>query len=417
MPYILKEEGKVKVYSLQEMLNDPELKKNLLAKHQLDDGASSWNVIQDFIHDDVQSIKEELAGMGFEGKIDIAYDLSYSQGSGASFDFEQLNIHELALWETKTPLEKRTKWGEYIEDFVNVDQLYDLMKAFPNAFDELDKDNSWPKVYSQTNSFANHYTHHKTRNICFSDFDVNEDSVLGELIDTKDFQEVYKDIQQAVEKIYEDICHYIYAQLQKTNEYCQSEEFTMSEIDSQYGNHSLFYDTGIYYGDLEEGPNLQQSIRLVIQDQSGDYFSYNDNPYGEGDFKPYTAINKPVIYSNLEYALSKGLQLMNERPGLKIRVIPAPNVFLDTHRESVYNFVFIIDDKGHIIGAPRENYTFSDLADNPDEVHTILRFKSYEEALEYAIRIHQPHQKLFVATFKDYKENRIEDIIGGNDGN
>lgn len=160
---------------------DAESKKKIIDKNRyINVEGSSW---ADF---DVEQLKEMLSEKGFEST-ELWYDISYCQGSGASFDCNFFNLNKLL-----EPCNvKHKRW------------IRDIIENYCE-----------PEIYR--NSYATHYCHRKTRR-----FELNQ---ALELDKCKRISKILSEIENDIEILRQELCDEIYKSLESTFEYLTSDE-------------------------------------------------------------------------------------------------------------------------------------------------------------------------------------------------
>ena len=219
MPELVEVTKTYEIYSLDEMLADKELKKNLLKANEPDE----WMIGSD-LKIEVEEIYSKLESMGF---IDpsINYDLSYCQGSGACFDCRVIKL-SIVLKDIYKDL------GLTEEDY--------------NIIVKLDEDD-WIYYHTRRNGYANHYSHSRTRYISeehqysYEDYPEYARDHWGNDYDKMD--EIFGDSGTIIRYLsdkYQEICYdIIYRPLQKRYEYLTSEDGILEDIKNQGWNKFL----------------------------------------------------------------------------------------------------------------------------------------------------------------------------------
>ena len=252
------------LYTLDEMLADEKLKKNVLDANREPD-----SVMERIIEDKSNDLAKELEDQGFED-VEIYYDLSYCQGSGACFDFNGCNVLKIASHYPKLlPFINNIKW---------------LFKDWGFRGKISSSIDSYCDFKTNENSFANHYCHEKTRDIDFNwipaldTVDLNSDNKLA--ID--EFQQIFR-------RLYIDICLDIRNKLRAEEEYYQSDEYTIELLKSN-NSFNYFYENGTICNEFNVVDNpIQEELEkfisnktedhnFIITDPDGKVFCYSENP-------------------------------------------------------------------------------------------------------------------------------------------
>lgn len=289
----------VTLYTLDEMLADEKLKKNILDANREPD-----QVMEVIIKDKSDDLAKELEDQGFED-VEIYYDLSYCQGSGACFEFNGCNILKIASHYPKLlPFINNIKW---------------LFKDWARR-GKIDSIDSSCDFKTKPNSFANHYCHEKTRDIYF-----NLLTELDTLNVSSDNKLAIDEFQQIFRRLYIDICLDIRNKLRAEEEYYQSDDYTKELLESNY-SYCYFYENGTICDEFNkidtppEESSLLNNITgfmysknsYVIIDKDGKILSW-ENPALKGtpqenyDFfdtsdEEDKGLSKAIIFSNLNEA-------------------------------------------------------------------------------------------------------------------
>jgi len=281
----------VTLYTLDEMLADEKLKKNVLDANREPDP-----VMERIIEDKSNDLAIELEKKGFQ-KVEIYYDLSYCSGSGACFDFNGCNILKIAK-----------NYPELLSYIKNIKWLFKdwARRGKINSID------SYCEIKTERNQFANLYCHAKTRNIYF-----NWNMKLDMINLSSDDKSVIGEFQQAFRSLYVDICQDILKKLRAEEEYYQSDDYTKELLESNY-SYCYFYENGTICDELNKVDNPpEESLLLnnitsfmysknsyVIIDEDGKIFSntgLSDEPR-DGDFLDTSdeedlGLSKAIIFS------------------------------------------------------------------------------------------------------------------------
>jgi len=268
------------LYTLDEMIADPELKKKLVEANKESDQFLDLSMKMD-----VEDIEVELKSKGFQD-VKVFWDLSCCQGSGAYFTFDGVNVFKLMKYEKSI--------------YKSAQKIKYLFKDWGRKLRQLD---TYVGIKTVTNHWANHYCHSRCVDIEF-EYSVEEFTKGWE--DTQSF----KDFEADFRDLYQDLCSNIYSRLQKSLDYYESEDFLIEDLRSREPI-SYYLDTGQLYGPLNEENPLLNSITgfiysqnsYVITDSSGKVFSYKEtsNP-DDGDFIDVSneedkGLSKAVIFS------------------------------------------------------------------------------------------------------------------------
>lgn len=251
------------LYTLDEMLADEKLKKNVL-----DANREPFHVMDLVIKDRSDDLAEELEKKGFQ-EVEIYYDLSYCQGSGACFDFNGCNILKIASnYNQLIPYVENIKW--LFKDWGFRGKIGCSLNSYCDF------------IKTRENSFANHYCHEKTRDI---DFDI---TLPPEKISSDDKLAI-DEFQKAFEKLYRDICQDILKKLRAEEKYYQSDDYTKELLESNY-SYCYFYENGTICNEFNVVDNpVQEELNKFISNKAGDdnfiitdpdgkIFCYSENP-------------------------------------------------------------------------------------------------------------------------------------------
>lgn len=192
----------LEVYSLQEMLSDPNRKRNLLEANSID-----GEIFDMEIEDEAQSFKEVLESKGYEDP-KLWWDLSYCQGSGACFDCDNINIPKVI---SDPNIELKDSYKEVINKLYNEGQI---------------------SAHTEKNYFANHYYHSKTRNIVV---EVNN-CTLNTIEDL---------VQSLLYKHYQDCCYDLYKTLDRLIDKMNSEEYIIENLKDL--GYNKFLSSGVIF--------------------------------------------------------------------------------------------------------------------------------------------------------------------------
>ena len=268
------------LYTLDEMIADPKLKKKLLEANK-----ESEDFLDLSMKMDVEDLEAELESKGFQD-VKIHWDLSYCQGSGVYFTFDGVNVfklmkHEKSIYESAQKIKYLFKdWGRKLK------QLY-----------------TYVGIKAIENHWANLNCHSKCVDIEF-EYSVEEYTKGWE--DTQSF----KDFETDFKNLYQDLCSNIYNRLQKSLDYYESEEFLIEDLRCREPI-SYYLDTGQLYGPLEQNNSLIDNVTgfiysensYVIIDEKNRIFSYGktQNPE-DGDFidasnEDDKGLSKAIIFS------------------------------------------------------------------------------------------------------------------------
>ena len=293
----VKLEKVIDIYSLDEMLADPEKKAKLIEFNQPCE--CEEQAVMDDTSDDIASEIEEY---GFKN-IHPQWDMSCSQGSGASFSFEDVDIAKL------------------IDNYPDRSLAGELDNARLDGFREtLEYIKDDVIISGKFNSFANHYTHEKTVDvdIDYPD-DVNDDTQVGaivnEVLQTTEFRNYMDYIREVVEKIYYDAAGLLYKKLSDQWEWLHSEE---AIIENLKGNGDLeftadgkcfkpdIYDYPDYtitsvvddveYVIINEDGKIWCSVKQSGQPDRGEFRDLSDEP-DLGRSKAMIIKGKPIAYT------------------------------------------------------------------------------------------------------------------------
>ena len=247
----------INVYSLEEMLQDPEKKKKLIEVNQ------PCEAEEQAIMDDTESdIMAEIEGYGFKGT-KAQWDLSCCQGSGASFSFENVDIDSL------------------IDKYPDRDLAANLDNAKCDGFEDtwlyLSEHGDLPTFRGNFNSLSNHYTHEKTVDVLVEHNEINEYDetalIVNDVIQTNDWDSHLEDIRKEVEKIYYDAAGILYKKLNAQWDWLHSEE---AIIENLKGNGDLEFtsDGKCFRPDIYDYPDytiteVEDTDDYVILDQDG----------------------------------------------------------------------------------------------------------------------------------------------------
>lgn len=211
MPINKKITKEVTLYTLEEMLADEKLKKNLLKANAEDEHFLSISM-----EDRENDLIEYLEKQGFQD-VKIYYDLSCCQGPGCCFDFDGCDIFKIAK--------------SYKELLSPVNKIRYLFKDWNRG--KLRYLQSYVATKTVKNSFANHYCHSRTRDIEFnySNSDIEDIDCYK-----RGFENVFR-------QVYLNICAYLLDELRKEYDYFTSEEFLIEDLKARE-EFSLFYENG-----------------------------------------------------------------------------------------------------------------------------------------------------------------------------
>lgn len=247
------------VYTLKEMLEDPDKRKALLDRHRLTGDDSDWHLLEMYLREDVEDALGRIHNLGFDADVkDVCYDLSCCQGSGACFDFENLDLNKL--------LEAEDTENSKIEGLRNL-----LHDNFQGSFEYFLENKQMPKIHSTRNSYASHYTHSRTRDVNWEEFDTDS-PIAEDLIETKEFSSIWEQAIDQIEEIYREECSILYNYLSKRYNHYSSDEFALEDVNSEYSENALFLENGVFF---EPGVNeeLVQDKPFVVIDTDGKLLS------------------------------------------------------------------------------------------------------------------------------------------------
>lgn len=210
----VKLEKVIEVYSLEEMLADPEKKKRLLEFNQPSDFEE-----EAIMDDELGELTDWLESFGFKD-VEIHYDLSGCQGSGASFAFSNVDIHKLV---------------NELEPSLSSKLSSSIADGFQETLSYLIDYGEPPIFSSKWNSFANHYTHSKTVDIDYeypSDIldESQTDSIVNEILDTEEFKSYIAGICETIQEIYEELAYQIYHKLESYWNWLHSEQAIVENL-------------------------------------------------------------------------------------------------------------------------------------------------------------------------------------------
>lgn len=218
------------LYTLEEMLADEKLKKNLLKANAEDEHFLSISM-----EDRENNLAEYLEKQGFHD-VKIYYDLSCCQGSGCCFDFDGCDIFKIAK--------------NYRELLSPVNKIRYLFKDWNRG--KLRYLQSYVATKTVKNSFANHYCHSRTRDIEFNyapeDFCNVEEYVAG-------FETVFR-------QVYLNICAYLLDELRKEYDYFTSEEFLIEDLKARE-ELSLFYENGTICQEFDQTNVNEKATKIA----------------------------------------------------------------------------------------------------------------------------------------------------------
>lgn len=267
------------LYTLEEMLADPKLKKNLLDANQETDEFINLSLEQD-----QEEVVLDLESKGF-CNVKVNYDLSYCQGSGAYFTFEGVNVLKLMK------KEKSIYHSAY--------PIRYLFKDWGRKLRQLD---SYSDIKTIHNHWANHYCHENCVDIEFDD----------KSIDFTDLQKhQFESFQSDFTRLYKNLCYEVYNKMQKALDYYTSEEFLIEDLKARE-DCSLFLESGqICPEEINGEASLLNTITgfiysnnsYVVIDGKNQIFSYGktQDPK-DGDFLEVSkeedqGLSKAVIFS------------------------------------------------------------------------------------------------------------------------
>lgn len=254
------------LYTLDEMLADEKLKKNVLDANREPD--SVMERVLEYRSDDLANMLEKK---GFQ-EVKIYYDLSYCQGSGACFDFNGCNVLKIASnYNRLIPYVENIKW--LFKDWARRGKI--------NSID------SYCDFKTNENSFANHYFHERTRDIEFN-WKTEIDEAPSDKFSSDDKLAI-DEFQQAFRKLYIDICIDVRNKLRAEEEYYQSDDYTKELLESNY-SYCYFYENGTICNEFNVVDNpVQEELNKFISNKAGDdnfiitdpdgkVFCYSENP-------------------------------------------------------------------------------------------------------------------------------------------
>lgn len=315
------------VYTYEEMIADDTRRKSLVATNPIGEWQEDeeMNII-------VSDLVEELENQGFS-EVKIMYDLSCSQGSGACFDFSDIDIVELS--------EKVPALTEVLDPYIETVRFL------------IDYD-SFLSVKTTRNSFANHYCHSKTRNLEYIsildeleklddqllDFEYEKKRypIIRELLRTQSFSDFITDVVNTLEEVYQDKCHYIYRKLQKHWDYLHSESYCLEEVKSMISPNAMFLSNGRV---IDELPRTYSTIELkpleeyVLIDQDGKVLSFTtsdlDKDFIDTVDDSDLGKSKALVFTTIS-ELAKELQNMTG-----YSLIPVSEAFKSVEKENKEN--------------------------------------------------------------------------------
>lgn len=233
------------LYTLDEMLADEKLKKNVL-----DANREPFHVMDLVIKDKSDDLAQELEDQGFKN-VEIFYDLSYCQGSGACFDFEGCNILKIA-----------SNYSQLLPYVENIKWLFKEWTIRGKISGSID---SYCDFKTNENSFAHHYCHERTR-----DIDFNWIPALDTVALNSNNKLAIDEFQQAFRKLYIDICIDICKKLRAEEEYYQSDDYTKELLKSNY-SYCYFYENGTICNEFNVVDNpVQEELNKFISNKAGD---------------------------------------------------------------------------------------------------------------------------------------------------
>ena len=230
----VKLEKVIEVFSLEEMLNDPEKKKNFLGKNQLNEFDE-----ETLMEVELEEQTEWVESLGFKG-VDIHYDVSCCQGSGASFIFSNVDIKKLI---DEAP--NRVLAGELDEA---------IQDGFPNTLEHLLNEEAI-QICGTWNHLSNHYTHEKTVDVEGEYPDDVNDEILNEAVNSSDFEKYFDNIVGIVREIYYDVAGELYRRFDRAWDYIHSEE-SIINICKENGEDLFTEDGRVFNEELFEYPTF-----------------------------------------------------------------------------------------------------------------------------------------------------------------
>ena len=273
------------LYTLDEMIADPTLKKNLLEANKETDEFLNISMEQD-----VENLEDELEAKGFQ-QVKIYWDLSYCQGSGVYFTFDGVNM--LKLMKSEKSIYKSAQKIKYL--------FKDCTRRLKRIY-----------TYVGTKAVPNHWANHNCHEKCV---DIEFDYSIEDFTKGWEDTEVFKEFQSDFIYMYRSICSRIYRRLEKSLEYYQSEEFLIEDLRAR--DEGYYLDTGQLYGFInDENCSIVNSIKgfvdsnksYVVVDENNRIFSYGGTQnIDDGDFLDVSkeddlGLSKAVIFSTANEA-------------------------------------------------------------------------------------------------------------------
>ena len=188
---------KIATYEFEELSGDS--KKRAIANYRDNDYSFDFDC-------ETTEVKGMLETLGFDN-VNISYDLSCSQGSGACFDFKGLDIVKLI-----TPLESDSIFYTLQKDFLEVNKV--LLKSVARAKDILD---------ISTSTVNHHYCHSKSRI-------VNIDANYNNCNIYKAIENIRFNFEDALGAFYISLCDELYKYLSDINDSYSSDEYIIENI-------------------------------------------------------------------------------------------------------------------------------------------------------------------------------------------
>lgn len=195
----------VKVYSLEEMLSDPERKKNLLEANVIED-----ELLDLELQDEAQYFEGVLKSKGYNDP-KLWWDLSYCQGSGACFDCDNIDIPKIL---DDSDIEIKNSYKNIIIKLFNEGVI---------------------SAHTERNFFANHYYHSKTRDVVVE-------------VNSYNLYRIPKLVQKILYKHYQSCCYDLYKRLEKILDTVNSEEYIIENLKSL--GYNKFLSSGVIFNDL-----------------------------------------------------------------------------------------------------------------------------------------------------------------------
>lgn len=223
-------------YSLEEMLSNPEKKKKLIEANQPTESFEEMEM--ELAEEDNLNWLEE---MGFENP-KLYWDIGCSQGSGASFTFDNVNINKLI--EIYPNRELANNLDGTRDDGFRSTLLFLEKHPYPSL-----------RIYGQQNHLSYHYSHSKTVDIHYEiPDDIDERSgepwlpvhIVNEVLEASEFRKYVESLVEIVEEIYEDAAYTVYKNLQTTYWEMHEEKYIIGEL-KENGEDEFLENGQIFY--------------------------------------------------------------------------------------------------------------------------------------------------------------------------